>query len=105
MSLQPLTVQPLVLELCDALLAGLLVLLPMGPLAVHAAVFDEAAGRAVLELDGVASFLAAVGAGLIAINGHAAHASGGWCLLCVEASVSVVGGETNGPRLCAVAEV
>ena len=40
-----LTVTLLVLELCDALLARLLVLLSMGPLAVHAAVLDEAAGR------------------------------------------------------------
>ena len=54
MSLEPLTVQLLVLELCHALLARLLVLLAMGPLAVHAAVLDEAAGRAVLEPDGVA---------------------------------------------------
>ncbi|EJK74486.1 hypothetical protein THAOC_03830, partial [Thalassiosira oceanica] len=70
-----LAVQLLVLELCDTLLACLLVLLSVGPLAVHAAVLDEAAGRAVLELDGVAPLLAAVGAGLVAIsrNGHAAH--------------------------------
>ncbi|EJK44514.1 hypothetical protein THAOC_36936 [Thalassiosira oceanica] len=48
----------------------------MGPLAVHAAILDEAAGRAVLELDGVAPCLAAVGAGFSAViavirNGHA----------------------------------
>ena len=55
-----LTVQLLVLELCRPLLARLLVMLAVGPLAVHAAVLDEAAGRAVLELDGVAPVLAAV---------------------------------------------
>ena len=44
-----------------------------GPLAVHAAVFHEAAGIAVLELDVVAPVLAAVGAGLFFINGHTAH--------------------------------
>ena len=43
-------VQSLVLEFCCTLLAGLLVLLAVGLLAVHAAVLDEAAGRAVLEL-------------------------------------------------------
>ncbi|EJK53564.1 hypothetical protein THAOC_26975, partial [Thalassiosira oceanica] len=59
-----LAVQFLVLELCHALLASLLVQLAVGPLAVHAAVLDEAAGRAVLELDGVAPELAAVGAGI-----------------------------------------
>ncbi|EJK55048.1 hypothetical protein THAOC_25262, partial [Thalassiosira oceanica] len=51
-----------------------------GPSAVHAAILDEAAGRAVLELDGVALALAAVGAGFVAIflNRHAAaHAGGG----------------------------
>ena len=75
MSLQPLAVQLLVLQLCHALLAGLLVLLTTGPLAVHAAVLDEAAGRAALELDGVAPWLAAVGAGFFAIasNGQANH--------------------------------
>ncbi|EJK70080.1 hypothetical protein THAOC_08593, partial [Thalassiosira oceanica] len=68
-------VQLLVLELSRALLACLLVLLAMGPLAVHATVLDEAAGRAALELDGVAPLLAAVGAGFAAIvhNRHAAH--------------------------------
>ena len=35
----------------------------MSLLAAHAAVLDEAAGRALLELDGVAPVLAAVGAG------------------------------------------
>ena len=55
-----LTVTLLVLELCDALLARLLVLLSMGPLAVHAAVPDEAAGRAVLQFDGVVGFPTAV---------------------------------------------
>ena len=39
-----LPVQLLVLELSRALLAGLLVQLAMGPLAVHAAVLDESAG-------------------------------------------------------------
>ena len=43
----------------------------MGPLAVHAAVLDEAAGRAVLELDDVAPALAAVRAEVI--TWHAAH--------------------------------
>ena len=60
--LEPLTVQLLVPELSSAFLAGLLVLLAVGPLAVHAAVFDEAACRAILELDYVAGSLAAVGA-------------------------------------------
>ena len=71
----PLTVQLLVLELCRKLLARLLVLLAVGPLAVHAAVLDEAAGRALLELDGVAPELAAVGAGLVTItlDRHAVH--------------------------------
>ncbi|EJK48376.1 hypothetical protein THAOC_32832 [Thalassiosira oceanica] len=73
--LVPLTVQLLVLELGRASLACLLVLLAVGPLAVHAAVLDEAAGRAVLELDSVASVLAAVGARFAVIlgNGYAAH--------------------------------
>ena len=67
-------VQLLVLELCCALLARPLVLLAVGLLAVHAAVLDEAAGRAVLELDGVAA-LAAVGAGSasIIIVGNTVH--------------------------------
>jgi len=49
----------------------------MCPLAVHAAVFDEAAGRAVLELDGVAPALAAVGACFVAaaITKDAVHSS------------------------------
>ena len=71
-----LTVQLLVLDLCLALLAGLPVLLAMGPLTVHAAVLDEVAGIAVLELDGVAPLLAAVGAGFDDVNlgnGYAAH--------------------------------
>ncbi|EJK59051.1 hypothetical protein THAOC_20774, partial [Thalassiosira oceanica] len=58
--LEPLAVQLLVLELGRALLARPLVLLAVGPLAVDAAVLDEAAGRAVLELDGVARVLSAV---------------------------------------------
>ena len=36
-------------------------------LAVDAAVFDEAAGRALLQLDGAAPLLAAVGAGFVAV--------------------------------------
>ena len=71
-----LTVQLLVPELCGTLLACLLVLLAVGPLAVHATVLDETAGRAVLELDGVAPVLAAVGADIVAIvldYGYAAH--------------------------------
>ena len=79
MPLQPLTVQPLVLEFCRALLARLLVLLVVCFLAVHAAVFHEAAGRAVLQLDGVAPELAAVGAGLVTITlaRHAFHLRSG----------------------------
>ena len=74
-SLVPLTVQLLVFELSCTLLARLLVLLAVGSLAVHAAVLDEAAGIAVLELDVVAPELAAVGAGFIAIvlAMHAVH--------------------------------
>ena len=60
----PLTVQLFVLQLRHTLLAGSLVLLSMGPLAVHAAVLDEAAGRAVLQLHCVAELHAAVGAAL-----------------------------------------
>ena len=75
--LMSLTVQLLVLKLCCTLLARLLVLLAVRPLAVHAAVLDEATGRTVLELDGVARVLAAVGAGFVAIilpiDRHAAH--------------------------------
>ena len=73
--LEPLAVQLLVLELCRTLLARFLVLLAVGPLAVHAAVLHEVAGRTALELDGVATELAAVGAGLVAItlDRHAAH--------------------------------
>ena len=56
-------VQLLVLELCCTLLACFLVLLAMYLLAVHAAVLDEATGRAVLEFDGVTPGLAAVCAG------------------------------------------
>jgi len=62
-----LAVQLLVLELRGTLLAGLLMLLAVGLLAVHAAVLDEEAGRAILELDGIAWFLAAVGADFMAI--------------------------------------
>jgi len=47
----------------------------VGPLAVHAAVLDESAGRAVLEPDGVTPVLAAVSAGSSAIDedGHVVH--------------------------------
>ena len=68
------TVQFLVLELrFTLLLACLLVLLAVGLLAVHAAVFDEAAGRAALHLDGVAPVLATVGADFVVRIRHAAH--------------------------------
>ena len=75
MSLQPLAVQLLVPELSYAQLARLLVLLAMCFLTVHAAVLDEAAGIAVLELDVVAPVHAAIGAGRVAITvaRHAAH--------------------------------
>ena len=66
-SLVTLAVQLLVLELCCTLLACLLVLLPMCLLAVHAAVFDEKTGVAVLELDDVAFVLVTVGAGFSTI--------------------------------------
>ena len=56
------TAQLLIPELRCTLLAGLLVLLAVDFLAVNAAVLDEAAGRAVLELHRIAGFLAAVGA-------------------------------------------
>ena len=73
--LLPLTVQLLVLQLCRALLAGLLVLLAVGLLTVNTAVLDEAAGRAALELDGVATELAAVGAAFdpTILNRNALH--------------------------------
>ena len=57
-----LTVQPLVLQLRRAFLACALVLLAVGLLAVDAAIFDEEAGRAVLEPHAVASLSSAVGA-------------------------------------------
>ncbi|EJK76504.1 hypothetical protein THAOC_01730 [Thalassiosira oceanica] len=57
----------LVLDLCRTLLAGLLVLLAVGPLAVHATVFDQATGRAVPELDAVTSSRPTVGADFSAI--------------------------------------
>ncbi|EJK53119.1 hypothetical protein THAOC_27503 [Thalassiosira oceanica] len=45
-----------------------------GPSGIHAAVLDEAAGRADLEHDGVAPLLAAVGAGFDSVrNRHAVH--------------------------------
>ena len=78
-SLQPQTVQLLVLEFGRTLLACLLVLLAIGPLTVHAAVLDEAAGRAVLQLDGADPSLAAVGTSFvatIAIIRHAVHCAG-----------------------------
>ena len=75
--LVPLTIELLVLELCRTLLTGLLVLLAMCLLTLHAAVFDEATGRAVLELDGVAPGLAAVCASFfsfaITVTRHAVH--------------------------------
>ena len=73
--LVPLTIELLVLELSHALLACLLVPLAVGPLAVHAAVLDESAGRAVLEPDGVTPVLAAVSTGSSAIDedGHVVH--------------------------------
>ena len=66
----------LVLDLCCALLTGLLVLHSVGLLTVDAAVFDEVAGIAVLELDCTAPLLATIGAGFvanIAIIRHVAH--------------------------------
>ena len=82
-SLRPLVslrIKTLVLELGCALLACLLVLLAMGLLTVHAAVLDEVAGIAVLELDGVAPVLAAVSAGFDAIiragGGRIVHRGG-----------------------------
>ena len=85
-SLRPLVslrIKTLVLELGCALLACLLVLLAMGLLTVHAAVLDKAAGRAVLELHGVAPVLATVGARLVGIvhNRHAAHLHSSFSLL------------------------
>ena len=73
MSLETLTVHLLVLQLSRTLLACLLVLLAVSPLAVHAAVLHEAAGRAVLELDGVTSSRSAVCSGFGANHRHAAH--------------------------------
>ena len=71
--LVPLAVQLLVLLLGRAFLACLLVDLAVGLLAFHAAIFDETAGRAVLELDAVVIALApAVGAGFISRQ-DAAH--------------------------------
>ena len=67
--------QSFVPELCRTLLAYPLVLLAMGLLAVHTAVFDEVAGGAVLELDGVAPVLAAVGAGFVAASLGIRHAN------------------------------
>ena len=75
-----LIVQQLVLELRRTLLARPLVLLAMCLLTVHAAVLDEVAGIAVLELDGIAPVLAAVSAGFDAIiragGGRIVHRGG-----------------------------
>ena len=79
--LESMAVQLLVLEICRTLLAHLLVLLAVRLLAVHAAVLDEAARRAVLQPDRVTGDHAAVGAGystiILAFAGilhrHAAH--------------------------------
>ncbi|EJK71451.1 hypothetical protein THAOC_07107 [Thalassiosira oceanica] len=72
----PLAVQPLVLQLGRAFLAEFLVLLAVGLLAVHAAVLDEEAGRAVLELHAVATLPAAVGAHISRHRGDAARCHG-----------------------------
>ncbi|EJK64593.1 hypothetical protein THAOC_14653, partial [Thalassiosira oceanica] len=93
----------LALELGCALLAGLLVQLAVDLLAVHAAVLDEAAVGAGLELDGVAPLLATVGARCVAIthNGHAAHLQSIFCLVdlflvgCFFTRGQVRGGEDN----------
>ncbi|EJK72176.1 hypothetical protein THAOC_06319, partial [Thalassiosira oceanica] len=67
----------LILQFCGTLLARLLVLLAVGPLAVHAAVLDEEAGRAALELDDVTGTGSrpTIGASLVIIFHHrqAAH--------------------------------
>ena len=55
--LVPLTVQLLVLQRFRTLLARLLMLLAVDLLAVDATVLDEAAGRAVPDLDGVVTAL------------------------------------------------
>ena len=69
----PLRVQTLVLQLGRAFLTGLLVLLAVGLLTIHAAVFDEEAGGAVLKLDGaVSSVNARAGAG-VAVRANASH--------------------------------
>ena len=68
-----LAVQLLVLELCCTLLACLLVLLAVGLLASHATVFDQATGRASLELDGVTCSRPAVGAGFVDITSSRPH--------------------------------
>ena len=54
-SLESLSVQPLVLQFDGAFLACLLVLLAVGPLTVHAAIFDEKTGRTFLQHDGATS--------------------------------------------------
>ena len=100
--LVPLAVQLLVLELCCALFACLLVLLAMSPLTVHAAVFDQATGRAVPERDGVAPVLAAVRTGFNTIihAGLAVH-HGGMEVDTLERKASaceIVSGGKGSPR-------
>ena len=95
--LQPLVslaVQPLVLEIGRAFLAGLLVMLAVGLLAVHAAVFDEEAGRAVFELDAVAALLSAVGAYTKSCRRDAARSWGarGWHRACDLVAVGFIAG-------------
>ena len=63
----PLAVQLLVLEFCRTLLACLLVLFAVSLLAIHAAVLDEVAGIAAFELGGIASVLATVCTGSVAL--------------------------------------
>ena len=73
-----LAVKLFLLEFRCALLECLLVMLAVGPLAVHATVLHEAAGRAFLELDGaVFAAFATVGAHAISgvVNCSATHAS------------------------------
>ena len=69
-SLVTLAIQLLVLQLGRALLACLLVLLAVDLLTVHAAILHEKAGRAVLQLDAVVSFFAAVGADFSGFSGR-----------------------------------
>ena len=73
--LAPLLVQPFLLQLGRAFLAGLLMEFAMGPLTINAAVFDEETGRAILELgDAVVSARPpAVGADIRCRRQDAAH--------------------------------